>query len=192
MTDHTDCYDRTAVALRPIEMADADRVHEMASQERACRFQPWGPNTREETDSFVTEAARTWEQPEGARLVWAAASPALGVVGMGEIKRNTTACAEGLSDAFDLAARVDYSTRPPLIRALMPQSAKPGHLRHCTANGHRRRFQICRIARDGDRLVAMMLLGRTTLSAAMSARGSASFRRERARLRICLPDLPRS
>lgn len=94
VTAHTDRDGRTALVLRPIEVADADRVHEWASQERACRFQPWGPNTREETDVFVTEAAGTWEQPEGPRLVWAAVSPALGVVGIGEIKRTTTTCAE--------------------------------------------------------------------------------------------------
>ena len=88
-----DNRDRLTVVLRPIEAADADRVHEWASQEQACRFQPWGPNTREETGGFVAEAASLWERPEGPRLVWAAAS-ALGVVGMGELKRNTSSCAE--------------------------------------------------------------------------------------------------
>jgi ribosomal-protein-alanine N-acetyltransferase len=94
VTTAPDLDGRTVLALRPIEVADADRVHEWASQVRACQFQPWGLNTREETDSFVTEAARTWERPETPRLEWAAASPELGVVGIGEIKRNTTSCAE--------------------------------------------------------------------------------------------------
>jgi len=30
------------VTLRPIEMSDWERVHEWASTEPACRFQPWG------------------------------------------------------------------------------------------------------------------------------------------------------
>jgi ribosomal-protein-alanine N-acetyltransferase len=82
-----------SVVLHQIEAADADRVHEWASQERACRFQPWGPNTREQTGDFVSEAVRTWERPGGPRLVWAASS-ALGFIGMGEIKRHTTSCAD--------------------------------------------------------------------------------------------------
>lgn len=84
-TDHDD-RNLSAIVLRPIQLADADRVHEWASHERACRFQSWGPNAREETDAFVAEAARTWEQPDGPRLVWAASS-AHRVVGMGELKR---------------------------------------------------------------------------------------------------------
>ena len=87
-------HDQTAVALRPIEAADADRVHEWASSERACRYQPWGPNTREQTHAFVAEAAQTWDQPDEQRRVWAAESATLGVVGIGEIKRNTATCAE--------------------------------------------------------------------------------------------------
>jgi len=102
VTTHDD-RDHSAVVLRPIEVADADRVHEWASQERACGFQPWGPNTREETGAFVAEAARTWERPEGPRLVWAAASSALGVIGTGELKRNTPSCAE-----IAYAVHVDY------------------------------------------------------------------------------------
>ncbi len=91
MTAHDDSH---LLALRPIEVADADRVHEWASQERACRFQSWGPNTRLETDVFVAAAARTWERPAGPRLVWAAESPALGVIGMGELLRRVASCTE--------------------------------------------------------------------------------------------------
>ena len=42
----------------------------------------------------MVEAARTWERPSGPRQVWAAESAALGVVGLGEVKRNTTTCRE--------------------------------------------------------------------------------------------------
>ena len=85
--------DQSGLALRPIEDADADRIHEWASQERACRFQPWGPNTRAETGDFVTAAVGTWERPDGPRLVWVATSARV-VIGVGEIKRPTTTCAE--------------------------------------------------------------------------------------------------
>ncbi len=93
MTAVHDDHDQSTLTLRPIEVADADRVHDWASQELACRFQPWGPNSRQETETFVREAARTWEYPDGPRLVWVASS-ALGVIGMGELKRNTPSCAE--------------------------------------------------------------------------------------------------
>jgi len=93
---------RLTVALRPIEVEDADRVHEWASQKRACQFQPWGPNTREQTVAFVTEAASLWEWPHGPRLVWAAES-ALGVVGLGEFRLNASSCAE-----ISYAVHVDY------------------------------------------------------------------------------------
>jgi RimJ/RimL family protein N-acetyltransferase len=69
-------------------------VHEWASQARVCRYQLWGPNTRHETDAFVTEAARTWEQQDGPRRVWVAEVPVHGVIGNGEIKSHTSTCME--------------------------------------------------------------------------------------------------
>lgn len=82
------------LSLRPIEIADAGRVHEWASVERACRYQPWGPNTRDETEGFVAEAVRASKQPDGSRQVWAASLLDLNVVGIGEVKRVTGTCAE--------------------------------------------------------------------------------------------------
>jgi [ribosomal protein S5]-alanine N-acetyltransferase len=120
VTAHGDRDQPAAVELRPIQVSDADRVHEWASQERACRFQPWGPNTVEETVSFVTEAALTWGRPDGSRLVWAAASPALGLVGIGEIKRRSPSCAE-----IAYAVHVDYWGRglgTEIARLLLPIS----------------------------------------------------------------------
>ena len=40
------------VTLRPIEMRDWRRVHEWASTEAACRFQPWGPNRPEDSKQW--------------------------------------------------------------------------------------------------------------------------------------------
>jgi ribosomal-protein-alanine N-acetyltransferase len=87
-------HERTALSLRPIEIADAGRVHEWASVERACRYQPWGPNTRNETEDFVAEAVRVTRRRNGSRQVWAATLPGLDVVGIGEVKRVTGTCAE--------------------------------------------------------------------------------------------------
>lgn len=53
------CPDVSRLQLRPIEVGDAARVHQWASQPAACRYQPWGPNTVAETDAFVTAAVKT-------------------------------------------------------------------------------------------------------------------------------------
>jgi len=89
-----DHHQRTALSLRPLELADAGRVYEWASDERACRYQPWGPATREETEDFVADAVRASGRADGSRRVWAATSPDLDVVGIGEVKRVTSTCAE--------------------------------------------------------------------------------------------------
>lgn len=86
--------DWATLALRPLSVADTDRVHEWASQERACRFQAWGPNTHEETSVFVAEAAATWLDPDPPRRVFAAAVDGRGVVGSGEILRVSGTCRE--------------------------------------------------------------------------------------------------
>lgn len=55
---------------------------------------PWGPNTRDETEAFVAEAVRASTRPDRSRQVWAATLPDLDVVGIGEVKRVTGTCAE--------------------------------------------------------------------------------------------------
>ena len=75
------------IRLRPIQTEDAPRIHEWASQPEACRYQPWGPNTEDETTRFVEAAVESWEDPVGKRRVWAAEQLDLGVVGLGELKR---------------------------------------------------------------------------------------------------------
>jgi ribosomal-protein-alanine N-acetyltransferase len=57
------------VTLRPIEMRDWERVHEWASTEPACRFQPWGPNSPEDSRQFVADALAAWEQDPVRRRV---------------------------------------------------------------------------------------------------------------------------
>jgi ribosomal-protein-alanine N-acetyltransferase len=59
------------VTLRPIEMRDWQRIHEWASTEPACRFQPWG--------------LVAWEQEPIRRRVWAAEADGPGLVGLGEL-----------------------------------------------------------------------------------------------------------
>lgn len=41
------------VSLREFQFDDWKEVHEYASQERVCIYQPWGPNSEEETKTYV-------------------------------------------------------------------------------------------------------------------------------------------
>ena len=41
------------VALGPFRRADFDDIHAFASDPKVCRHQPWGPNTPEDTDTFL-------------------------------------------------------------------------------------------------------------------------------------------
>jgi ribosomal-protein-alanine N-acetyltransferase len=75
----------TPVRLRPIRHTDWTRIHEWAQHEVACRYQPWGPNTPEQTESFASEAVAAWSVSPQPRYVWVAVRPADDVVGLGEL-----------------------------------------------------------------------------------------------------------
>ena len=48
--------DRPPVSLRDLIVSDWTDVHAYASRPEVCRFQPWGPNTPEESRAFVEAA----------------------------------------------------------------------------------------------------------------------------------------
>lgn len=73
------------IFLRPITVGDWPAVHEWASTERACRYQPWGPNAPTETQAFAQDAAAAWRQNPQSRYVWVAEESAA-TVGLGELK----------------------------------------------------------------------------------------------------------
>ena len=43
------------IYLREFQVSDWQEVHIFASQERVCRYQPWGPNSLKESQSFVKQ-----------------------------------------------------------------------------------------------------------------------------------------
>ncbi|WP_034272189.1 GNAT family N-acetyltransferase [Actinospica robiniae] len=73
------------VTLRPIEAADWPAVHEWASLPETCRFQPWGPNTEDETRAFVAAAAATGDARPQTRYSYLALTDGR-VIGAGEVK----------------------------------------------------------------------------------------------------------
>ncbi|WP_367946914.1 GNAT family N-acetyltransferase [Paenibacillus odorifer] len=48
--------ERNPIYLRELKFTDWQDVHAYCSQERVCRFQAWGPNTADQTLSFVNQA----------------------------------------------------------------------------------------------------------------------------------------
>ncbi|WP_223593717.1 GNAT family N-acetyltransferase [Neobacillus bataviensis] len=44
-----------SIYLREFQVSDWQEVHKYASQERVCRYQPWGPNSLNESQSFVNQ-----------------------------------------------------------------------------------------------------------------------------------------
>lgn len=48
--------ERSPIYLRELKFTDWNDVHAYCSQERVCRFQAWGPNTADQTHSFVNQA----------------------------------------------------------------------------------------------------------------------------------------
>lgn len=77
----------TDLTRRPPRLEDWSRVHGWASNEEACRFQVWGPNSPDETKAFVAGAIDSWDVPsdERERFVWLAEHATDGVIGAGEL-----------------------------------------------------------------------------------------------------------
>jgi RimJ/RimL family protein N-acetyltransferase len=72
------------VELKKIEFADWRDVHAWARLPDVCRFQPWGPNTEEQTRAFVCSAVEAWTHAPQRRFAYAARFEGA-VVGMGEM-----------------------------------------------------------------------------------------------------------
>lgn len=73
------------MTLSRIVSEDWAAVHTWAGLAEACRYQPWGPNTPDETREFVAGAVAAWSDSPQRRFPCAAR---LGreVVGMGELR----------------------------------------------------------------------------------------------------------
>ncbi len=59
------------VQLQPLTTADWEAVHEWARREDVCRYQAWGPNTPQQTKSFVQAAVEAWSQRPQTRFAYA-------------------------------------------------------------------------------------------------------------------------
>ena len=73
------------IILREIEEKDWVDVHKYASQEKVCQYQPWGPNTEQETVEFIKEVLADAKKDPRSRFVFAAILQESGeMIGAGE------------------------------------------------------------------------------------------------------------
>ncbi|MFB7663625.1 GNAT family N-acetyltransferase [Kitasatospora sp. NPDC056138] len=75
---------QSPVTLRRLALDDWQAVHSWAGLEQACRFQPWGPNTEEQTRAFVRTAVEAWSHAPQQRFAYVARFEG-DLVGMGEL-----------------------------------------------------------------------------------------------------------
>lgn len=60
------------VQLKPLRMTDWTAVHSWAKLPEACRYQPYGPDSEEQTRAFVTAAVNAWNDRPQSWFVYAA------------------------------------------------------------------------------------------------------------------------
>ncbi|WP_079251725.1 GNAT family protein [Streptomyces sp. MP131-18] len=65
---------QSLVNLRKLTLNDWQAVHSWASLEEACRYQPRGPNSEDQTRAFVQTAAEAWSRARQQRFVCIARS----------------------------------------------------------------------------------------------------------------------
>jgi len=74
------------VILREMEETDWRDVHKYASQEKVCQYQPWGPNSEQETENFVNLILIDAKKDPRSRFVFAVIEKESGeLIGAGEI-----------------------------------------------------------------------------------------------------------
>ena len=74
------------VNLREMEEKDWVDVHKYASQEKVCQYQPWGPNSEQESEDFVKQVILDAKKESRSRYVFAIILKENGeMIGAGEI-----------------------------------------------------------------------------------------------------------
>lgn len=77
--------DSNLVFLREMEEKDWIDVHEYASKEIVCQYQPWGPNNEQESKDFVNQVMKDTKSTERTRFVYSIVDKESGkMIGAGE------------------------------------------------------------------------------------------------------------
>ncbi|WHY73942.1 GNAT family N-acetyltransferase [Fictibacillus enclensis] len=59
------------IRLRELRQTDWRSIHSYAGLDISCRYQPWGPNSEEDTLKFVSQAIRDTKQSPRSRFAFA-------------------------------------------------------------------------------------------------------------------------
>jgi ribosomal-protein-alanine N-acetyltransferase len=73
------------LTLRPMRADDWEAIHAFAKLPEVYRYQPWEPNTAEQTRTYVAAAAADYEDPAQTRFFRSATLPDGHLVGFAEI-----------------------------------------------------------------------------------------------------------
>lgn len=78
--------DKPNIYLREFEFEDWKAVHRYASQEKACIYQPWGPNNEDQTKEFLYKIIKDSLEEPHTRYAFAVELKGNGIViGAGEL-----------------------------------------------------------------------------------------------------------
>ncbi|MFJ7934634.1 GNAT family N-acetyltransferase [Sporosarcina sp. NPDC096371] len=84
------------IQLREMVKGDWPDVHKYASMESVCKYQPWGPNTEEESLMFIDEVLQDAKRQPRSRFVFAVFEQETAtMIGSGEITIRDTVNREG-------------------------------------------------------------------------------------------------
>ncbi|UOQ44514.1 GNAT family N-acetyltransferase [Halobacillus salinarum] len=79
------------IYLREVKEQDWRSVHNYASLEKVSRYQPWGPNSEEETEAFIQEAVKAALEVPRTRYAYAIMTQGLiGMAGFFDIQTSGT------------------------------------------------------------------------------------------------------
>lgn len=74
------------IYLRELRSGDLEAVHSYASLEKVTQFQPWGPNTLQDTRDYIEDVLKDAQEFPHSRFVWAVVlKETEKVIGAGEL-----------------------------------------------------------------------------------------------------------
>ncbi|CRK83394.1 GNAT family N-acetyltransferase [Neobacillus massiliamazoniensis] len=91
------------IYLREFQLSDWQEVHKYASQERVCRYQPWGPNSLKESQSFVKQVLVDSAKEPRTRYALAINNKEDRLIGAGELN---------IRDAHNKKGEIGYIINP--------------------------------------------------------------------------------
>ncbi len=132
--------------LRELEFDDWERVHSYASQKRVCTYQPWGPNSEDESKGYVEIALKDAKRVPRTRFVFGAIRKSDDqLIGAGELN---------IRDASNSEGEIGYIVHPEvwgkgvateMAALLLRYGFKTHHLHRIVATCHPHNLASARV-----------------------------------------------